>query len=232
MTNNPNGATLAEVADLIRTVDIGPDASRLVVRIARLVGQGRPVTDDQVTEVIDELGIDRDQALGHLTAYAERNDDGEIIGVAPGITLRQTPHRFTTDTAQAWAWCAMDTLLIPAVLNQPAQVVTTSPKSKQTIRFTATPHGVYDVEPAGVVVSFPGLVPGANPSDPRRLVIDLAQTTSVEQIWGAFCYYSHVFGSLPEAQEWFADRDDVVFFSLSEAFEVIHAVAETFLSHE
>lgn len=222
----------AEVAALIRTADLGPDASRLAVRLTRLVGRGRPVTDDQVADAIDELGIHPDQARKHLDAYAERNTRGEVIGVAPGLTLRQTPHRFTTDTAQMYAWCAMDTLIIPAVLGQQARVATTAPTSEQTNRFTATPHGVRDVEPAGVVVSFPGLVPGPNPTDPRRLVIDPAQITSVEQIWAAFCQYSFVFGSLPEAREWFVGRDDVVFLPLSEAFDVLRAETENLLAYE
>lgn len=234
MTNNSTNPTVEEIAGLVPTVDYGPDASRLLVPIVRLAGRGRPVTDAEVTGVIDELGLDRDQARKHLTAYTERDDNGEIIGVTPGITLRETPHRFTTDTAQMWAWCAQDTLVIPIVLGQQARVVTTSPASKQTIRFTVTPHGVSDVEPAGVVVSWPlpGLIPGANPTDPRRLAIDPAQISSVEQIWEAICQYSFVFGSLPEAREWFADRDDVVFFPLSEAFDVFRAEADNLLSYE
>lgn len=232
MTNTAKKSVLEELAGLVRSVDMGSDASRLNLRITRLLAHGRPVTGDQVDAVIDELGIDKTQALENLTAYAERDDNGDIIGAAPGITLRPTPHRITTDTAQVWAWCAGDTVILPMVLNQQARVEITSPKSKEIVRFTATPHGVLDVEPAGAVVSSPLLIPGANPTDGGRLALELSEVTTVEQIWGAICNHGHAFGSLAEGQEFFAGRDHIMFLSLSEVFDLLRGFADTLLAHE
>lgn len=229
VSTNP---TLAEIARLIRSIDFGPDASRLLIRVTRLIARGGPVPSDRVAGIINDLGIDETKAFEHLTAYTERDDNGDIVGAGPGITLRHTPHRFTTDTARVWAWCAMDTLILPAVVNQEARVASQPPASKEIVRFTATPHGVFDVEPAGAVVSIPGLVPGTNPTDARHLVINLAEVTAAEQIWDTLCQEVHSFGSLAEAQQHFAGRDDVAFLSLSEAFGVLRGFTDRFLAYE
>lgn len=50
----------------------------------------------------------------------ETDVQGHIVG--SGLTLRPTPHRFTIDGRQLYTWCALDTLIFPAVLGQVATV--------------------------------------------------------------------------------------------------------------
>jgi alkylmercury lyase len=229
MTNLSRNPTLDEIAGLVRGAGelYGPDASRL----ARLVAQGRPVPEAQVAALFDELGIDRATAAERLPALAERDQRGEVIGAVPGVTVRPTPHRFTTDAAQVWTWCAPDTLVLPVMLGQEARVASQSPGSKEIVRFTVTPDGVSDVEPEGAVVSFPALV-GGRGGDELHLAVDVAKVTAVEQIWQAFCHHAHAFASLQEAREWFAGRDDVEFIPLREAFAVVRGIADGLLAHE
>lgn len=232
MISTPNQPFLNEITNLVRSVDIGPEASRLAVRLTRLLARGHPLSDEQVAAAVDDLGIDPAQAAQHLTAYAERNDRGEIIGVAPGITLRPTAHSFTTDTAQLWAWCALDTLLIPAVLGQQARVASVEPRSQETVRFTVSSDGVRDIEPADAVMSLPGLVPGDDANDPRHLAVDLAQVTVAEEIWRTYCHHSHAFTSPEAARQHFADRDDIALLTLPDAFDVVREAVDNLLAHE
>lgn len=233
MTNNPTKPTIAEITELVRSAtEYGPDVSRLMVRLARMVAQGEPVTDKEVADVIDELGIDKAKAVEHLTAYAERDDHGNVIGAVPGVTLRPTSHRFTTDTAQLWTWCVPDTVVLPIVLNQEARVETTSPNSKEIIRYTATPRGVFDIEPAGAVLSFPLRLSDASPTDGSGLVDDLEQVTALQQLLEAFCHHGHAFGSLADAQRHFEGRDDIAFVPLSEAFDVLRGESDNLLAYK
>lgn len=230
MTNTPTTPTLSDLAGLIRSFDIGADASRLMVRLSRLVAEGRPVPHEHVTGIVDELGIDQEKAPRILAAYAERDERGDIIGAAPGITLRPTTHRFITDAGQVWACCIIDTLTVPVVLGREARVASESPVSKEIVGFTVTPDGVSDVQPADAVVTFPGLVPGA--ADARRFVLDVAEVTAIEQIWETYCVYAHAFAAQHEAQAWLGDRDDVVFASPGETFGVVRGIADSMLAHE
>jgi hypothetical protein len=59
------------------------------------------------------------QALARLPD-TEYDETGRIIGY--GITLDPTPHRFEVDGRRLYTWCALDTLIFPAVLCRAARV--------------------------------------------------------------------------------------------------------------
>ncbi|MFQ6006318.1 MAG: organomercurial lyase [Woeseia sp.] len=188
-------------------MDYGTDNLHLLVRVVRVLAKGRPVTTNQVDEIVDELGIDPDASEQFLQTVAERDDDDNIVG-ALGLSLKQHPHRFIVGGAQMTTWCAQDTLFLPVMLQQLATVETQSPVSKKKIRITVGPDGVKEVSPAGAVMSTVIL-------DPDN--IDLNTPTDIQM---NFCRNIHFFASEEEVEQCAAGRGDIETLSLEEAFDL------------
>jgi alkylmercury lyase len=200
--------------------DYGPDRSRLLLRVMRMLPQGRPVSADQLEQIIAEIGLPRDDAHEFLGQVAERGPDEEIAGIL-GLSLSETPHRFTASGTRLFTWCAADTLFLPALLGQPASIESASPVSGATIRLTVSPQRVEAVDPASAVVSMVVVDP------------DAADTSSVEAIWGTFCHHIFFFATRQEAEAWAAGRDNrgaIEIVSVDEAFELGQLVSSTLLT--
>jgi hypothetical protein len=100
----------------------------------------------------------------------EYDEDGRVVGWR--ITLRETPHRFTVDGHQLFTWCALDTLMFPAIIGRPAQVSSPSPASGAEVRVEVEPDRIVAVDPPDAVISI--VTPG--------------ETSSIR---GAFCNRVH-----------------------------------------
>ena len=205
---------IARAAEMIRKLteaggpfDYGPERSRLVVRVQRALAQGQPVIAEQVTRFAAEIGIAPDEADAFLQPVTERDEDDNIVG-AFGLSLNEHPHRVVLDGTRLSAWCAADTLFLPAVLGRSATVESPSPVSGQPIRLRVSPERVEEVSPAGTVVSIVIVDPAA------------ADVGSVEAIWGTFCHQIFFFASREEAERWAAGREDIEILSVDEGFEV------------
>lgn len=199
-------------------LDYGPDLSRLLVRLMRELAQGRPVPKERVDQIIADTGIDRDSAYRFLGEVAERDAEGNVVGIM-GLSLNDTPHRFYVEGARMSTWCAADALFLPAVLDRTATVESDSPVSGEKVRLTVSQRGVEEVDPAGAVVSIPIVDP------------DAADMSSVEAIWGTFCHHIFFFASREEAVQWAVSRDDIEILSVDEAFELGRQVSSRFLSY-
>ena len=57
-----------------------------------------------------------------------------------GLSLRDTVHRFTVAGVRLSAWCALDTLFLPAVLDQTATIASASPVTGGQVRLTVSPR--------------------------------------------------------------------------------------------
>jgi len=121
-------------------LDYGPQRSRLVVRVQRALAQGHPVTAEQVTRFAAEIGIAPHEADAFLQTVTERDEDDNIVG-AFALSLNEHPHRFVVDGTRRSAWCAADTLFLPAVLDRTAIVESPSPVSGRTVRLRVSPRG-------------------------------------------------------------------------------------------
>ncbi len=96
-----------------------------------------------------------------LAAFGlERDVAGRIVGAA--LTTRPTPHSIRIPGKQLFAWCALDTLFIPGLLCEVAEVESTCPVSRIPIQLTVAPVGVRSVSPPGAVLSV--VLPGAGSS--------------------------------------------------------------------
>jgi hypothetical protein len=82
----------------------------------RPLAHGEPLTPDDVAQVTGRTVGEVRHALAALpdTGYDEH---GRIVG--HDLTQRPSPHRFTIDGRQLFTWCALDTLMFPAVPDAP-----------------------------------------------------------------------------------------------------------------
>jgi hypothetical protein len=121
--NRSMGYTRAEAMTRTLTqdggvLDYGPERSRLLVQVVRVLAEGRPVTAADVDRIADPLGVTRDDAHAFLRPLTERDPADCIIGVLglslgdhprPGIHDGRRPRACLAETA---VWLPADLLLL------------------------------------------------------------------------------------------------------------------------
>lgn len=194
-----------------------PEQVRLLLRLLRTLAHGRPVAGPEIDAIAADLGWAPEAAYAFLLPLTERDAAGAVIGVLPGLSLGDHPHSFSANGQRMSAWCAEDTLFLPALLGQTASIESTSPLSREPVRLTVTPDGVRSVDPAEAVVSIP--------------IVDPGDTTlgSVEAIWTTFCRQIHFFASREEARRWTGARNDVAILTPDEGYRLGRQLTSRFL---
>ena len=130
------------------------------------------------------------------------DDDGRVVAFS-GLSLRPTAHRFTVGGRQLYTWCAWDTLFLPAMLGQPADVQSTCPVSGNAVRLSVDPNGVRQADPQPLWVSFPP-----------------AATTSTADITGTFCCHVHFLATPAAAEHWLNRHPDGTVLDIDDAYEL------------
>ncbi len=106
-------------------------------------------------EFAAELGIDPSRAKelfeGLATVGVQVDPGGNVVGAA--LTAQESPHRIEVGGKDLYAWCALDTLFIPGLLGEAAEVESKCPVSGETVRLTVTPEGVQKIFPTDAVLS-------------------------------------------------------------------------------
>ena len=186
----------------------GDQNSRLLIKMWRILGQGRPVTKEMTTKAASEVGMSFEAAGEFLRQITERDSDDNIIGLL-GLSLNQEwAHRLTINGAAFRTWCAWDTLFLPAMLGETVQIESESPVSGTTIRLAVTPDEVESSSPEGAVVSIATI-------DPK-----IHDMSTVEAIWGNFCHQVFFFPSLEEASEWAEGKTNIAILPVRDAYEL------------
>ena len=194
---------------LANTAESGLDTD-LMVPLLRLLAAGDPVPVELLAEAAGGTVDDVRRSLAAVPD-TEYDDQGRIIG--QGLTLRPTPHRFTVAGQELYTWCALDTLIFPALLKATARVESSSPVSGETIRVTVDPaDGVTSVEPATAVVS-------------------LVNPEQLNSIRSSFCNQVHYFTSTADAAGWLAEHPDAEVVSVAEAHQTGTALTARLLDH-
>ena len=188
-----------------RLLEYGPGHLRLLVQNIRQLAQGHPLSAEEVDQRITALRLAPEAAQQFLRQVTERDASDHIIG-ALGLSLSEHPHRLTVEGVSLSAWCAMDTLFLPAVLQQTATIESPSPVTGDPIRLRVSPERVEEVRPASAVVSLVLVGPSRE------------NMASVEAIWSAFCSHIHFFTSRDEAERWAKGRNDIAILTVEEGF--------------
>ena len=114
-------------------------------------------------EFADSLGLEPAEANELLSAFVavgmELDGDGNIAGAA--LTTTKTPHAMRFDGHNLYAWCALDTLFIPGLLEVTAEVESVCPVSGGEIHLTVSETGVLSQSHPDAVISV--VLPGVSP---------------------------------------------------------------------
>lgn len=164
--------------------------------LIQLLAQGQPVTaralaaasgrpQKQVVEVI--------RASGSI----ELDDLGRIVGA--GLSLQPTPHRLAQGNRVLYAWCALDALMYPSLLNLEFEITSSCAATGQPVQMRVSAGGVRDVLPATAMVS-------------------LIQPNNYLGVRQAFCNHVHFFYSAPAARPWMKAHSGAKLLSVEEAY--------------
>ncbi len=187
--------------------DLSPHQSRLLLGVYRDLAKGEPVSTTALDKIIEDIGIDKDEANDYLKTITEKDSDGNILGIL-GLSLNKHPHEFIVNGNSFNTWCAIDALFIPPMLNETATVKSVSPLSKEKIELRVSPDKVEEVSSDGVSVSLVTL----NPAEEKR--------DSVADIWSSYCHNIFFFSSEEEAKEWAEGKENIEIVSVYEAYEL------------
>lgn len=188
-----------------RNREIPPDSARFQLTMTRLLAQGKPVSVQQLAKELDAPAEFVSTAFQQLRqGGCEFNDRGELIGAA--LTLTPTRHQFRVENVQMYAWCALDTLFLPAYIGKPAYVTSRCPVTGESISLTVTPKSVEAVAPPGTVLSI------------------LTAENCTSGIEGTFCGQIHFFASRDAARRWVDERSDFAILTVAEAFRLARVI--------
>ncbi|WP_308468503.1 organomercurial lyase MerB [Rathayibacter soli] len=195
------------LAERLTSPATGLDAD-IWVPLLRLLALGQPVevgalaaaTGKAVPEVIRALASVPD---------TEYDDAGRIIG--QGLTLNPTPHHIEIGGILLYTWCALDTLIFPAILGASARIESACQACGVPVRVTVNTSGATAVEPVSAVVSL------VNPED-------------MSTIRSAFCNQVHFFASPEAAQPWLAAHPGGTIIPVTEAYQLGTTMAENLLN--
>jgi alkylmercury lyase len=176
--------------------------------LLQLLAHGEPVTIEQIATA---TGHSPEQVREALTANpdTEYDDAGRITG--SGLTQNRTPHRFEAGGRHLYTWCALDTLVFPAVLGETAHVQSPCHATGTPIRLTVQPDQVTRVEPATAVVSI------VSPDAPAS-------------IRTAFCSKVHFFATPEVAKPWLAEHPGAAVLPVADAFHLGRPLTEALLA--
>ncbi len=133
------------------------DRVRGFATIVRAIARSGAISPERFAEV---MGIDVSRAeelVAYLGAIGMQSDDeGNIIGAA--LTTQASPHKVHVGGTDLYAWCALDTLFIPGLLGETADVESVFPVGGGSVRLRVSPDCVESCEPpdAWVSVFLPG----------------------------------------------------------------------------
>ena len=177
----------------------------------RLLADGRPVAATDVATVTGEPVAAVEAWLARMDAAGyELDEQGRLVGAA--LTLRPTAHRIRVRGNDLYAWCGFDTMFLPILLDELAEVSSTCPVTQQPIELRILPDGTLsDVRPATTVVAIVG-----------PAVLEGCATTGPAS---AVCTQMLLFADVAAGEHWVADHPGVAIVDLASATTVARAYA-------
>ena len=198
---------------------LSPDEIRLFIQIWRRLADGRPISPREVEQIASNLPISPDVATSVINKVSERDGEGNVVGFA-GLSLKTHPHRFQVNDHTLSTWCAWDSLFLPPILKQTAQVESPCPGTKKEIGLTITPERVGKYDPTNTVISM------ITPKTTKKGL------ESAEEIWNAFCQNVHFFSSSEAASQWFSGKNlDISILSVEEGYQLGRMTFAEILNH-
>jgi alkylmercury lyase len=189
------------MADSLAGALPGCQDAPLALALVRELARGKPVSTAALAAT---AGRDDAAVTAALTAWPsiQRDERRRVIAFS-GLSLRPTGHRLHVDGRALYAWCAWDTLFLPAMLGRPARVRSRCPVTGTDVQLTVASDRVRASDPAPLAVSFPA-----------------PDAVCAHDITGSFCCHVHFLAGAEAAERWRADHDGAVVLDLDDAFEL------------
>jgi alkylmercury lyase len=181
------------------TLDAG--GQRAALALYRLLADARSVPPANLANTLDRPVEDIKHLLDRWPGVFY--DAGRIVGFW-GLTIKETPHRLAVNGHTVYAWCAWDTLWLPALLDATVNVTSRCAQTGEPVRLRVSPARIESAEPASVVVSF--LEPDVGELRSRA-------TTS-------FCHFVHFFRDREAGERWTAAHPETFLLSRDAAFDI------------
>lgn len=200
VTNIDLDALAARFAEAAPRLD--DDGRSLSLALYRLLAGAEPVP---VSALATQTGLDDKLVRAKLESWPGVffDDRGDIHGYW-GLAIPEMKHRFEVAGKTLYTWCAWDSLFLPEILRQTAQVRSSCPVTGETIRLSVRPREIATVEPAETVVSFPTA---------ERMELG-------EDVVANFCHFVHFFSLREAAGPWLEKNPGHVILSLEDALEL------------
>ncbi len=176
---------------------------RLSLDLYRLLAEGQPVPRTALAERL-EVAV---ETVNHiLDGWPGVFSDAQrqIVGYW-GLSIPaaySSTHTLKMNGRRLSAWCAWDTLFLPPLIGDVAEIESVGPVASGTVRLKVTPERVEYVEPVGAQMSF--LLPDAQ--DVQKNVVT------------SFCHFVHFFSSRQAGESWTAKHAGTYLLSIHEAY--------------
>ncbi len=193
-----------ELATTIVNNTFTASQERLALTLWRILADtAAPVSPDTLAEAAQRP---REEVMATLRQipYIEYDESGNLLGL--GLKLVPMPHQLHLGEHTISAFCALETLFFPVVLQRPARVVSTCPVTKTKIQMTVTPEGIEHLEPTSAVMSAPR---------PRQHV-ELKEAGRLRE---GGCNNTLFFSSQDAVAPWLPQHPDFILFPVEEAFQ-------------
>jgi alkylmercury lyase len=189
-----------------RLPTLTPEEQRAGIVLLRELALSDPVTAAQLARALGATSADAKTLLERsaLNPFVYTDEQGRVVGFL-GLAARPMHHRFALSSRALWTWCAGDSLFLPELLDETAEVESRDPEGGELIRLTISPARVEAVDPEGVVVSM--------------MRPDTPDFTSAARIMATACHFIFFFGSWAAGERWVARHPGTWLLSLNEAFE-------------
>jgi alkylmercury lyase len=211
MTVRPDTPSLEALAELLAGTFPGRDDAPLARALLRELAYGQPVSAEALAR---STGRDDDDVTTTLARWSNvRRDQHGRVEAFGGLSLRPTEHRFDVGGRRLYTWCAWDTLFLPALLGEQAQVASTCPMTGTEVRLTVAPDRVLAAHPEGVWLSFPA-----------------PEQTTTAEIVESFCCRVHFLAGADTAGRWTSARPGIFALGLADAFELGRLATRAFFT--
>jgi alkylmercury lyase len=183
------------------TQDLDERAQRLQLALFRLLAGGAPVEPERLAARAALSGCEIRALLGSWHGV-HSDDDGRIVAFQ-GLSVVEAPHRLRIDGRKLYAWCAWDTLFLPELIGQAAEIESSCPTTGRLVSLRVGPQGPSELSPPEAVLSF--IRPGASFG---------------EDTTGSFCRFVHFFASAQAAEAWTRRNPGTFVISIEQGFEI------------
>lgn len=189
------------VLDLMGTLT--QEQGLLALAIYRGIADRGVVTTGELSSLTKKPAAEIDAYLNEVPGVF-RDDDGNIVGFWGLTAAPVSNHQLIRKDKTLYAWCAWDTLFLPALLGNTFTVRSLCAQTDKPIELLVSPTEILKASETDIYLSM--LLPD--------------ETAFTQDIVGSFCHHIYFFKNKSAALAWAAQKEHIHLISLEDAFEL------------